>query len=212
MRKLSEAQIKAIEYVQAYGNELNPQVRENTWASLVKAGLITRGHEVAVTILGREAYEYTTGALLDGIQEQERTPDILPPVDPAVLLIDEIDQRKGTSITSDGAQAAQEAPSVLTPVFQEPRPNTIYGQRPVQAVQADRDHLVRTYGETRADEILDTWETVANRDDRRNGQRKARAEGRREMRLRRTPSRRRFTTQAALIRKAERRAAKIQAA
>lgn len=192
MRKLSIAQTNALWSVHTNG-VTGPGTKVSTENSLQANGLVTdENGRWEVTESGHAEYLRATGEPLSATAPE--------------------DAREGTSITSDGAQAAQEAPSVLAPVFQEPRSNTIYGQRPVQVVQADRDHLVRTYGETRADEILDTWETVANRADRRNGHRKARAEGRREMRLRRTPSRRRFTTQAALIRKAERRAAKIQAA
>lgn len=150
------------------------------------------------------------------------TPDVLPPVDPAVLIIEEIEREQYAGTLNAPAPDYREMPAgtdrkaakaehfapgsgVLVPVFEAPRLNTIRGQRPADVVQADRDHLVQAYGEQRADEILDTWTLRENRADRRDGDRVARIRGRQSMRLRRTPSRRRFTTEAAKIRKAERR-------
>jgi hypothetical protein len=207
MRKLSEVQSNALQFVKeqaATSVAVGGLYRSITWESLAARDLIVitertgKGEVLAVSLpvkadqTDREKYEGTAARF---------NPEV-------------IDQVHGHALTlnTPAPKKAEPGMVVLYPVFEEPRPNTIYGKRPVQAVQADRDHLVQTYGEKRADEILDTWETVENRADRRNGNRRVRAEGRREMRLRRTPSRRRFTTQAALIRKAERRAAKIQAA
>ena len=194
MSKLSTAQVKAIEYVWAYENEFNPEIRPNTWAALAKFGLIARGINAKseVTEEGQAAYTNTVGRDLparyrgaahnrqelglpktaeigDDVPEPQTAGDrlnaALQSVAPAFEKIG-VAVNQATESLSKFGQAAP-ANLVLDPVTERTRPNTTRGHRPIEAVQADREHLVRTHGEDEADRILDAWETVPNRTDRR---------------------------------------------
>jgi len=163
MAKLSAAQIKAIEYVWSYENELNPEVRPNTWASLVKAGLITRGAEVKVTTDGQTAYFASTGRELPlrykSVNEHKTQADRAP----------------GNPYTgpTKGRMVVNPVPTKIGsmnpgPTFVE-RPNTVHGGHTVAQV----DGLIEGYQKRGLtdDEIsarLDEWHLKANRADRRS--------------------------------------------
>lgn len=109
MAKLSSPQTRALEYVWAYGNELDPTVKPNTWASLVSKGLITRGQVVAVTPEGETAYTNTMGRDLppryrgNATQAEVIAPLVQQAADSVATVVPAVDQ--ATQAMDDLAEA-----------------------------------------------------------------------------------------------------------
>lgn len=198
MRKLSKTQADALLSVQTNG--WAEGFRANTQDSLMDNGLIVGGTEAGgpayvVTEAGEAEYTRATGDTLPA--RNPVTPDIKS---------DEVVAVPERSI-ADGAYDVRK-PVALD---REERLNIRHWLRPADEVQALRDALLTPVNghamtEYQADEVLDAWHVVSNRADRRAEHQADRRQGRRSMRHTRVPSRRRFTSEAAKVRKANRRA------
>lgn len=152
--------------------------------------------------------------------------DLRHEADPAVALVDEIEADRAAnphlydeegrklpdSLIVKVPEGAAKEYDVRKPVALDTsgRRNIKHWLRPAEEVQALRDQLIEVTTPEHADVILDTWHLVENRSDRRASAKADRAKSRQmAMRHTRRPSRRRFTSEAAKIRKAERRAASL---
>lgn len=191
MRKLSDTQVRAIEYVATYSNELDPSVRPNTWASLHKAGLIVSRVNglTRLTELGRDSLLATTGQKAEDLEVAER------PERPVISTIEQAHDL--FPAVADKVNEVGKAIGDLAPVFTE--------------AAGSMEKLAEALPETREDGLLtdaavsrllkdagilddpsryDEPRVVANRADRRAEQKARASRNRAAMRLRHQPSRR----------------------